>query len=99
MLERPLPAQCIEETISNNAPLLKDTMTQQQGLQFISEMVLQYLDAEGYTIIDADAVWTFHDELERWLNQDDDSHRLATFSPHNAWLDVWRLLPPRPRKD
>lgn len=90
-----MPAQCIEEAISHNAPLLEETMTPQERLQFLSAAVLQFLNAEGYTVIDADAVWAFHDALQDWLNQDADAHRLSTFSPHDAWLNVWRRLPPR----
>ena len=77
-----LPAQCIEEAIWNNLPLLEDTMTKQERLQLLSSAVLQFLDAEGYTLMDVDAAWTFHDELQRWLNQDDDGHRAGDlFSP------------------
>ena len=97
MPERLLPAQCIEEAIWNNVPLLESTMTKQERLQLLSSAVLQFHEAEGYTIVNAGAVWFFHDELEHWLNQDEDGHRLATFSPHDAWLDVWRLLPARSR--
>jgi hypothetical protein len=99
MPEPLLPAQCIEEALWNNIPLLEETMSKQERLQLLSSAVLQFLESEGYTIIDVDAVWTFHDELQHWLNQDDDGHRLGTFSPHEAWLDVWRRLPPRPTED
>jgi hypothetical protein len=94
-----LPAQCIEEALWNNIPLLDDTMSKQARLQCLSSAVLQYLDAEGYTIVDNDAAWTFHDALQRWLNQDSDGHRLSIFSPHEAWMEVWRRLPPRPTDD
>jgi hypothetical protein len=61
-----LPAQCIEEALWNNIPLLDDTMSKQARLQCLSSAVLQYLDADGYTIVDNDAAWTFHDALQRW---------------------------------
>ena len=32
-----LPAQCIEEAIWNNLPLLEDTMTKQERLQLLFE--------------------------------------------------------------
>ncbi len=47
----------------------------------LSEAVLQYLDSEGYTIIDRDVVWHFHHSFNSWLNHDDDEHRLSNLYP------------------
>lgn len=89
------PHECIQEAIINNLPEVNDSMTEAQKLHLLSDSILQYLDAEGFTLINLEAVWTFNDSLQDWLNQDPDSHRLSTFSPYDSWLNVWRLLPPR----
>jgi hypothetical protein len=89
------PQECIQEAIWNTIPDLSATMTKEERLHMLSDAVLQFLDAEGFTIIDRDAAWNFHDSLERWLNQDDDEYRLSVFTPHQDWLEVWRRLPPR----
>jgi hypothetical protein len=89
------PAQCIEEAIWNNLSELKDTMSKQERLSLLSDAVLQFLDAAGYTLVGGDAVWRFHDGLQDWLNQDRDEHRLSTFTPYDDWLNVWRSMPPR----
>jgi hypothetical protein len=89
------PSECIQEALWNSIPLLDDTMTKEQRLHLLSDAVLQFLDAEGYTLMDRDAAWGFHESLRSWLNQDYDEHRLATFSPYDDWLEVYRRLPPR----
>jgi hypothetical protein len=83
----------------NNAAGLDDSKPKERQLHELADAVLQYLDAEGYTIIDNEAAWNFHDSLERWLNQDVDQHRLNTFSPYSEWLSVLRQLPPRRKYD
>lgn len=88
------PHECIKEAlIANSAP--EEGVTNDRQLFNLCEAVLKFLDAKGYTIIDRDAVWDFHDSLDAWLNQDSDEHRISTFSPYQEWLDVFRLLPPR----
>lgn len=91
------PHECIQDALWNTIPELDDSMSKDQRLRTLANAVLQYLDAEGFTLIDSDAVWTFHDSLNHWLNQDSDEHRLSTFSPYDDWLTLWRRLPPRIR--
>ena len=93
------PAECIKEAIFNATKELDENAPKDKQLFDIADAVLQYLDAEGFTIIDGDAVWNFHDRLDEWLNQDVDAHRLSTFTPYDDWLDVWRKLPPRRKYD
>jgi len=93
------PHQCIQEAILNNLPEVDESMTSGQKLHLLSDSILQYLDAEGYTLVDRDAVWDFHDDLEEWLNQDADAHRISIFAPYQSWLALWRRLPPRRKYD
>lgn len=93
------PHECIKEAIANETLGLDETKSREQQLFQLADAVLQYLDAEGYTVVHADSVWGFHDSLEAWLNQDSDAHRLSTFTPHQDWLAVWRRLPPRRKYD
>ena len=93
------PHQCIQEAILNNLPEIDDTMSNEQKLHLLSDSILQFLDAEGYTLVDRDAVWDFNDSLEKWLNQDSDAHRISIFTPYQDWLAVWRRLPPKRRYD
>jgi hypothetical protein len=88
------PQECIKEAIFHAAPKLDETKPKEQQLYELADAILQFLDAEGYTIMDAEAAWTFHYRLEQWLNQDVDEHRLSTFTPYHDWKEVWRRLPP-----
>lgn len=98
-MARMTPHECIQEAILNNLPDVDDSMTKEQKLHLLSDAIVQFLDAEGYTLVDREAVWDFHDTLEAWLNQDTDGRRLGTFSPYHEWLAVYRHLPPRYRYD
>ena len=93
------PHECIKEAIANKAAELDDSAPKDKQLFELADAVLQYLDAEGYTVIDVDAAWKFHDRLQQWLNQDYDGHRINTFGPYDDWLEVWKRLPPRRRYD
>jgi DNA replication protein DnaC len=66
----------------NNAGEMDESKPKDRQLHELADAILQFLDAEGYTLIDSDAVWNFHDSLEAWLNQDVDEHRLSMFSPY-----------------
>jgi hypothetical protein len=93
------PHECIKEAIMHAAGQLDDSGSKEKQLFELADTVIQFLDAEGYTIVERDAVWRFHDSLETWLNQDADGHRLGTFMPYQDWLAVWRKLPPRRKYD
>ena len=93
------PHEFIIEAIMNNAGEMDESKPKDRQLHELADAILQFLDAEGYTLIDSDAVWNFHDSLEAWLNQDVDEHRLSMFSPYDDWLKVFRSLPPRRKYD
>jgi len=91
--------ECIREAIINTTASFDENAPKEKQLFELADAVLQYLDAEGYTVVNGEAVWDFHDSLETWLNQDADVHRLGTFTPYQEWLAVWRSLPPRRKYD
>jgi hypothetical protein len=90
------PNESIEAALRTAISKLDESASKDDRMRRLSIAIIECLAQDGYLLIDKNLVWTFEDALERWLNQDYDAYRLGEFTPYRAWLDVMRLLPPRP---